>query len=753
MTKNTETIILTSPSTASAIINLDHGNPANVLGIQTINFNQKESKVIRVHRPDAQQIQILDKQSDAVITLNAPDPIAYPGYFEAIIPKSSKLKLYSLRIINHFGQEIIAEDPYAYYPYVHQQIIGEQDLYLFHEGRHEYIYKKLGAHPVNIKGTDGYHFAVWAPNAQRISVIGEFNYWDGKYHPMQKINDSGVWELFIPGVTKGTLYKFEIKTKDCIILKKADPYANQSEVPIDAASITTDVSAYKWQDKQWLKQRQDSNLLNSAVSIYEVHLGSWRKSINNEYLSYRELAHQLVDYVKQTGFTHIELMPIMEHPFDGSWGYQVTGYYAPTQRFGTPEDFMYFVDYCHQNNIGVILGWVPGHFPADHHGLVQFDGTALYEHQDPRQGWHPDWQTCIPNFGRHEVRNFFVANALFWLDNYHIDGFRVDAVASLIYLDYARKNGEWIPNAYGGKENIHAISFLQECNAVIYQHYPGTLMIAEESTSWTGVSHPTFNGGLGFSHKWDMGWMHDTLSYMSKDPLYRKYHQNDLTFRGLYMNSENFVLPLSHDEVVHGKGSIMSKMPGDIWQKFANARLLYGWMYAQPGKKHLFQGCEFGQWSEWNSDYSLDWHLLEADYGYGRQHQTLLSYISDLNHLLRNEPAMHQGDHEPWGYALNDATDHDHSVISLFRRFGEQNNTLLCVFNFTPELYTGYRIGVPKAHGFREIFNSDCEGYGGTNKGNAGWVSNEQIPYNNYEQSISITVPPLGMVVFRLSPY
>lgn len=627
-----------------------------------------------------------------------------------------------------------------------KSLLSAQDLHLFNEGTHYRIYDKLGAHLLSIDGVSGASFAVWAPNAREVHVMGDFNHWDRKAHSLQIQGDSGIWTGFIPGVHPGTLYKYSIISHyHQQKLEKTDPVGFYQEVPPRTASIVWNLE-YQWKDEDWLEKRRESDYLHSPVSIYEVHLGSWRKVIEEDRssLTYRELAHQLVEYVKKMGFTHVELMPVMEHPFDGSWGYQVTGYFAPTSRYGTPQDFMYFVDYLHQNGIGVILDWVPSHFPTDGHGLGLFDGTHLYEHADPKQGFHPDWKSFIFNYGRNEVKSFLMSSALFWLDKYHIDGLRVDAVASMLYLDYSRKEGEWIPNEHGGRENINAIRFLQKLNEEVYRCYPGAQTTAEESTAWPMVSQPVYLGGLGFGFKWDMGWMHDTLQYMKKDPVYRKHHHHEITFRMLYAFHENFVLPLSHDEVVHGKGSLIGKMPGDDWQKFANLRLLYGYMFGQPGKKLLFMGGEFGQWKEWNHAESLDWNLLEYPL-----HSGLQKWVSDLNQIYRRESALYELDSDPSGFEWGDCQDWEQSILSFLRKSKDGKRLTAVVCNFTPVPRIGYRIGVPLSGMWKEVLNSDAECYGGSNLGNGGGVMAEELPAHGKPFSLTLILPPLGVLFFE----
>ena len=625
-------------------------------------------------------------------------------------------------------------------------MLSNDDLFLFNEGAHYRLYEKLGAHPITMDGVEGTHFAVWAPNARQVSVMGEFNGWDNSSHPLCPKGQSGIWEGFIPGVAKGTIYKYCVVSQHSgYYVEKADPFAFYAETPPKTASIAWDLD-YSWGDRAWMEKRRAHNALDAPISVYEMHLGSWRRvpEEGNRHLSYRELAPRLADYLKQLGFTHVEFLPVMEHPFYGSWGYQLTGYFAPTSRYGTPQDFMYLVDYLHQHDIGVIMDWVPSHFPNDEHGLGYFDGTHLYEHDDPRQGIHPDWNSFIFNYGRQEVRSFLLSSALFWLDKYHIDGWRVDAVASMLYLDYGRKEGEWIPNQYGGRENLEAISFLRRFNEVVYQESPDMQTIAEESTSWPMVSRPTYVGGLGFGLKWDMGWMHDTLKYMAKEPIYRKYHHNNLTFRFIYAFFENFVLSLSHDEVVHGKGSLLGKMPGDDWQKFANLRLLLGYMYAQPGKKLLFMGGEFGQWREWSHDESLEWHLLDYP-----PHSSLKRWVEDLNRFYREQPALYELDFDSAGFEWIDCNDVEHSVVSLIRKGRSPDDLLVVVCNFTPVTHSNYRIGVPQPELWRELLNSDAREYGGSGQGNLGGVEAAPIPLHGRPYSLTITLPPLAIVFFK----
>ncbi|MDI6714893.1 MAG: 1,4-alpha-glucan branching protein GlgB [Thermodesulfovibrio sp.] len=625
--------------------------------------------------------------------------------------------------------------------------ITDFDIYLFGEGNHLKIYEKLGAHLIKFNDTEGVHFAVWAPNAKYVSVVGDFNEWNPSKNPMKLLGSSGIWTTFIEGLKEGSLYKYYIHGWDNSIQLKADPYGFFFEIRPKSASIVYKLKdKYIWNDSKWIEKRKNTNWLKEPISIYEVHLGSWKRKPDGSFLNYRELAHELIPYVKWLGFTHIELLPIAEHPLDESWGYQCVGYYAPTSRFGTPQDFMYFVDYAHQNDIGVIVDWVPSHFPKDGHGLIRFDGTALYEHEDPRKGEHKDWGTLIYNYGRNEVRNFLIANALFWFDVYHIDGLRVDAVASMLYLDYSKKEGEWIPNIYGGKENLEAIDFLRKMNELNHGHYPGTLTIAEESTAWPMVTRPTYIGGLGFTMKWNMGWMHDTLFYFSKDPIFRKYHTNSITFSLLYAFSENFVLPLSHDEVVYGKGSLFQKMPGDKWQKLANLKLLYGYMYGHPGKKLLFMGSEFAQINEWNWNWQIEWHLLDDE-----AHRGVTNFIRDLNSLYKKEKALYEVDFHWNGFEWIDFSDSEQSIISFIRKSQDKKDFLIFVFNLTPVPRFNYRIGVPEEGFYKELLNSDSYIYGGSNLGNNGGVWSQNYSFHGRPYSIELTLPPLAVLVLKKS--
>ncbi len=626
-------------------------------------------------------------------------------------------------------------------------LLTEHDIYLFRQGTHFRLYEKLGAHPRTLNDVRGTHFALWAPNAERVSVIGDFNDWNPETHPLRVRPDgSGIWEGFIPGVGPGTLYKYHLHSRlHGYQVDKADPFAFRAECPPSTASIVWPLD-YEWQDARWMKNRHTANALDAPHAAYELHLGSWRRMPENDNraLSYREHAEQLASYVKEMGFTHVELMPVTEHPFYGSWGYQTTGYFAPTARYGTPQEFMHLVDALHQQDIGIVLDWVPSHFPTDEHGLAFFDGTHLFEHADPKRGYHPEWSSSIFNYGRHEVRSFLSSSALFWLDRYHIDALRVDAVASMLYLDYARKEGEWIPNEFGGREDLDAIQFLRNLNEAVYRDHPGTQTIAEESTAWPMVSRPTYIGGLGFGMKWNMGWMHDTLFYFSRDSVYRKHHHDQLTFSIWYAFHENFVLPLSHDEVVHGKRSLIGRMPGDDWQKFANLRSLYGYMWTHPGKKLLFMGGEFGQWREWNHDQSLDWHLLEH-----APHQGLRHWVQDLNRIYRQEPALYQRDFSNDGFEWVDVHDWESSIVSYLRKGSDPNDAILVVCNFTPVPRANYRVGVPHGGYWRELLNSDAPHYGGSGQGNLGGVDATPVGAHGRYHSLTLLLPPLSVLVFK----
>jgi 1,4-alpha-glucan branching enzyme len=625
--------------------------------------------------------------------------------------------------------------------------LTDDDLHYFNEGSHLKLYERLGCRlGAGPDGAPGARFAVWAPNAQYVSVVGDFNGWDRGTHPLRSLGASGIWEGFVPGVRKGAVYKFHIASKHALYrADKADPFALHAEAPPKTGSVVWDLD-FEWSDADWMKKRKAKNSLEAPMSVYEVHLGSWMRvpEEGGRSLSYREVAPRLAAYCSQQGFTHVEFLPLMEHPFYGSWGYQTTGYFAPTSRYGTPQDFMFLVDTLHRAGVGVVLDWVPSHFPTDEHGLGFFDGTHLFEHEDPRQGFHPDWQSFIFNYGRNEVRSFLLSSAMFWLEKYHIDGLRVDAVASMLYLDYSRKDGEWVPNRHGGRENLEAIDFLRRMNAEVYARFPDVQMIAEESTAWGGVSRPTYTGGLGFGLKWDMGWMHDTLEYAKKDPVHRRWHHNELTFRMIYAFHENFMLPLSHDEVVHGKGSLLRRMPGDDWQKFANLRAMFAYQWAQPGKKLLFMGGEFGQWDEWSHEKSLDWHLLAQP-----PHEGVKRLVADLNAVYRREPSLHQLDCDPAGFQWVDANDGDNSVLSFLRLPRGGREAMLCVFNMTPVPRHGHRLGVPWPGQWQEVFNSDAGVYGGSDFGNGGGVEAQDLPWHAREHSVVLNLPPLGALYLK----
>ncbi len=688
--------------------------------------------VVRTYRPDAEAVRIQPAGVDAELT----DP---EGLWEALLP-GAKLPLeYELEIAYPDGNTFTLRDPYAFLP-----TLGELDVHLALEGRHEQLYERLGAHVREIDGVVGTAFAVWAPNARSVSVVGDFNSWDGRLNPMRTLGSSGIWELFVPGVDDGQKYKYEIRTREGQLRIKADPVAFATEVPPANASVVH-ASRHEWSDAEWLERRRTTEPLKGPLSIYEVHLGSWRRNPleGNRSLNYLELADELSDYARDLGFTHIELMPVMEHPFAGSWGYQVTGYFAPTSRFGAPDDFRCFVDRLHRNGIGVILDWVPAHFPRDDWALARFDGTALYEHSDPRRGAHPDWGTLVFNLGRNEVKNFLLSNALYWLREHHADGIRVDAVASMLYLDYSRNEGEWVPNQFGGREDLDAVQFLKETNETLYGREPGVISAAEESTAWPGVSRPTYLGGLGFGFKWNMGWMHDTLSYFQKDPVYRRFHHHTLTFSLMYAFSENFILPLSHDEVVHGKGSLIDKMPGDRWQKFANLRSLYAYMWAHPGKKLLFMGGELAQVDEWNYDSSLHWHLLEH-----AEHQGVQSLVRDLNRVYRDEPALWEVDFDPSGFRWLEPNDAANNVLAFARLSENGERQLVCVCNLSPVPRYDYRVGMPVCCRWREVVNTDATVYGGSGVGNMGGVEAEAVPWHDQPFSATLTLPPLAAVWF-----
>jgi len=703
-----------------------HHDPFSVLGKHKINGKAE----VRAFMPHAIEVMLAEGErplqrieDSGFFTWQGNDDL--PDHYRLIWRDSE----------NH---QHIRHDPYSY-----PAQLSDFDLHLFSEGKHLHAYRFLGAHPHAVEGTAGVLFAVWAPNAERVSVVADFNHWDGRCHPMRVRGGSGVWELFIPDIAPGVLYKFEIRNRNSgEIQVKTDPYGQCFELrPQTAAIVAAD--DYVWNDQTWLDQRREFDWQHQPMSIYEVHLGSWQHGSEGEFLNYRELAHRLVTYVKEMGFSHIELLPITEHPYDPSWGYQATGYYAPSSRFGSPDDFRYFVDYCHQNDISVLLDWVPAHFPKDAFGLARFDGEAVYEHADPRRGEHIDWSTLIFNYGRHEVRNFLLSSAMYWIEEMHIDGLRVDAVASMLYLDYSREEGEWVPNQYGGRENLEAIDFLRQLNTAVHEQHPGVLMMAEESTSYPMVSRPVHVGGLGFDMKWNMGWMNDTLSYIENEPVHRKYHHNMLTFSMLYAFTENFLLPFSHDEVVHGKQNMLNKMPGDEWQRHANLRLLYTYMFTHPGKKLMFMGCEIGQGPEWNSAQTLDWYVLDYPL-----HQGLQRAVKDLNHLYHNTPALYRNEFDWHGFEWIDCNDADQSVLSYLRKDG--NDFALIIVNFTPEPRYGYRIGVPEAGVYQEVFNSDASIYGGSNLGNgAATLVAEEMAWMNQTHSLALTLPPLAGIVLK----
>ncbi len=722
------------PNEIAALLQGAHSDPFRVLGPHRAG----DDLVVRIFRPEAKEIQIVSAD-DRTKTYPA-ERLHIEGLYQATVPNETRAFSYFVKVIAFDGSEQTLRDPYCYGP-----IMGEMDLHLFAEGTDQRLYDKFGAHLREIGNDRGVYFAVWAPNAGRVSVVGDFNGWDGRVHPMRKLLGGGVWEIFIPGVSEGAHYKYEIRARSGALLLKSDPFGFFSQHGKQTSSMVYDLTRYQWSDAEWMAARPKKVWHRSAVSIYEVHLGSWRRVAEqgNRSLSYLEFAETLLPYVLEMGFTHLELMPIAEHPFEGSWGYQVTNYYAPTSRFGAPDELRHFVDACHRAGVGVIMDWVPAHFPKDAHGLAEFDGTDLYEHADPRQGEHQDWGTLIFNFGRNEVRNFLTANALFWLEQYHIDGLRVDAVASMLYLDYSRQPGQWIPNQFGGRENLEAVRFLKQTNELCYANFPGVMTIAEESTAWPGVSRPTYLGGLGFGLKWNMGWMHDFLHYMALDPVYRRYHQNSVTFSIMYAFQEHFVLVLSHDEVVHGKGSMINKMPGDEWQKFANLRMFYAWMYGHPGKKLIFMGGEFGQWREWNHDAELDWHLLG-----GARHDGLRRLVQHLNHTYRNEPALWDLDDTYEGFEWIDFHDADNCVVAFLRR-SQAGDILAFVVNATPIVRYNYRLGVPNEGFYREIINTDGETYGGSNVGNFGGLPSEAIEWQAHAHSIVINLPPLAVVAFK----
>ncbi|MGC9451021.1 MAG: 1,4-alpha-glucan branching protein GlgB [Oceanipulchritudo sp.] len=714
-----------------------HHHPHQVLGMHP----HKQGLVVRALLHDIQGCEVVDIASDERFPLKR---IAGSDLFEGTISGRKEVFPYRLRVKRPNGEIHQFFDPYSFLPG-----LTDEDLFLFNKGDDHRIYKKLGAHLRRHNDVPGVNFAVWAPSAQRVSVVGDFNRWDGRYHPMRALGSSGVWEIFIPGLQHGQKYKYEICDQQGNLHLKADPYATYFEPPPHNASIVCDVDSHQWQDGEWLEKRASTDWKKAPMSAYEVHFGSWKRKVEDggRPFTYREMAEELTRYVVDMGYTHVEFMPLAEHPFTGSWGYQVTGYFAPTQRYGTPADFQYLVDTLHQAGIGVIIDWVPAHFPTDGFALGRFDGTALYEHEDPRKGFHQDWGTLIPNYGRHEVRNFLIASALSWIDRFHIDGMRVDAVASMLYLDYSRKDGEWIPNQYGGRENIEAIDFLRATNELVHQYYPGTIMIAEESTAFGGISKPVKEGGIGFDFKWNMGWMHDTLQYFQKDPIHRKFHQNNLTFGMIYQYSENFVQCFSHDEVVHGKGSMLMKMgAGSITGKAHNLRALYTLMWAWPGKKTLFMGSDFGQSEEWHYDASLSWHLLQY-----KDHSGIQDLVRDLNRLYREEPALAWGDADGRGFEWVAAGDADSSVIAFLRKTERAEDTLLVVGHYTPVARHGYTVGVPYEGYWKELINSAASLYGGDGTGNLGGVQSDPLAWDSHGHSLKLTLPANSTCVFKYS--
>lgn len=719
-----------------ALERADHSDPFSILGPHSVIKGKKKGIIIRTVQPNAEIVKIWHENGTSYEEMSK---ISDAGVFEAFFEGRNESFDYYYEVVPFEGAGYTLRDPYSFDP-----TLSDYDLQLWGEGTHRRAYEWMGAHLMEIGGIAGTRFVVTAPGAKRVSVVGSFNDWDGRRHPMRKYHEQGLWEIFIPGLADGDVYKYEIAVEgQDVPLLKADPYAFYSEMRPRNASIIKDINTYEWSDSEWMSKRNKS--FDAPMSIYEVHLGSWKKKELDPsgFLSYREFADELVTYVKELGYTHIELLPVAEHPYDPSWGYQITGYYAATSRYGPPEDLMYFIDRCHQEDIGVIVDWVPAHFAKDDHGLRMFDGTALYEHADPRQGEHRDWGTLIFNFGRTEVQNFLISNAVFWCDKFHIDGIRVDAVASMLYLDYSREDGDWVPNQYGGRENIEAINFVKRFNEVVNEEFDGVVTMAEESTSWPMVSRPTYIGGLGFDYKWNMGWMNDTLKYMAIDPIFRKYHHNQLTFSLIYAFTENFLLPLSHDEVVHMKRSLISKMPGDDWQKFANLRLLYTYMFCHPGKKLLFMGSELAQWSEWNSEKSLDWNLLEYE-----RHKGIHTLIRDLNKLYKEQKPLYQIDFDWSGFQWIDFSDADSGILAFIRKGKNDYDSVVCIFNFTPQVHYDYYIGVPKEGKYRILFNSDSEFYGGSNFGNAELEAVER-EWHNQPACIQINIPPLAGLVIK----
>jgi len=720
-----------------SLVGVKNRSPHQLLGLHSL--GDGAGLVARALLPGATKVEVHPVHEKDKPTFEL-QQIPKTDLFEGTTKAADRVYAYDLVITDRAGQVRRTRDPYSFLP-----TLGESDLYLFGKGDERRIYDKLGSQLRTIDGVPGTSFAVWAPTAQRVSVVGDFNDWDGRMHQMRSLGSSGVWEIFLPGVGDGALYKYEIRDRRGHILLKTDPYGAFFETPPKNAAIVWNNRKFEWTDDDWMARRRLRDPLRSPLSVYEIHLGSWRKKSMGESLGYRELAEPLVSYVKEMGFTHVEFLPVAEHAFYPSWGYQVTGFYAPTSRYGTPEDFQFLVDALHAADIGVIIDWVPAHFPRDIWALAQFDGTALYEHEDPRRGAHQDWGTLIFNYGRHEVSNFLTANALFWCERFHVDGLRVDAVASMLYLDYSRKHGEWIPNQYGGRENLEAIDFLRSFNHITHTEFPGVMTIAEESTAWPLVTRPPYLGGLGFSFKWNMGWMHDTLNYFSLNPVYRKYHQNDLTFAMLYHHHENFILPLSHDEVVHGKGSLLGRMPGDDWQRFANLRTLLGYHWFFPGKMLLFMGGEFGQSAEWNANAQLDWWLLDA----GPYHRGLQKFVQDLNELYLAEPGLWKSDYDHSGFYWLDCSDHDSSVLSFVRQEADGSNPVAVILNLTPVIRYRYRVGLPRPSNWREVLNSDAQIYGGSNVGNLGGVIAGSHKCHHQPYSALFTLPPLSITAFK----
>lgn len=721
------------------IVNANHGDPHTILGMHEMNINGKDCVVVRAFVPQAKSITVIDDKNH---TKRFPMAKVHEyGFFECVIKQRKRWFKYQLEIEGFEDNTWTTYDPYSFEPG-----IGEQDIYLFNQGTHYNIYEKLGANPATLNGVDGVLFGVWAPNARRVSVIGNFNNWDGRRHQMRLLSNSGIWEIFIPGLTDCDQYKYEIKTTAGNVIEKTDPYGKFQELRPSTTSLVFDINKHKWDDESWYNTLDNQDKFDVPMNIYELHLGSWKRveAEGNRFLSYLELADQLIPYVKDMGYTHIEMLPIEEHPFDGSWGYQVTGYYAPTSRYGNPDEFMEFVDKCHQAGIGVILDWVPAHFPKDAHGLAKFDGTALYEHANPMQGEHPEWGTLIFNYGRNEVKNFLIANALYWIEKFHIDGLRVDAVASMLYLNYCKEDGQWVPNQYGGSENLEAVEFMKHMNSIILERNPHAHIIAEESTSWEGVTTPAQYDGLGFTLKWNMGWMNDFLEYVELDPIYKSYHHYNMTFASTYAYSEKFVLVLSHDEVVHGKKSMLDKMPGDLWQKFANLRAAYGFAMTHPGKKLLFMGGEFGQFIEWDEKRPLDWFLLEYDH-----HQKMLDFVKELNHIYLDNGALWQKDFDGFGFEWIDADDRDRSIYSFIRRGNTKEDTLVVVCNFTPNVIEDFRVAVPFEGTWKEILNSDDTKFGGSGVVNTVPAKSEKILCNDREDSIGLRLPPLSVVILK----